>query len=64
MDDSKVIDELGGTKKVAVLFKISMAAVSQWRKEGIPDSRLMYLRLARPEIFAPPKRVRKAPQPQ
>lgn len=28
-----------------------MAAVSQWRRDGIPNARLMFLRLARPDIF-------------
>lgn len=64
MDHSKVIDELGGTAKVAALCEVSMAAVSQWREVGIPKSRLMYLRLARPDVFTQPKRAKPAPQPQ
>lgn len=56
MDPSKIIDELGGTAKVAALCEVSMAAVSQWRDDGIPKSRLMFLRLARPEVFKEPKR--------
>jgi len=31
---------------------VSMAAVSQWRDSGIPKARLMYLRLALPDVFA------------
>lgn len=57
MDDpSKIIDELGGTAKVADLCEVSMAAVSQWRMDGIPKPRLMFLRLARPDVFGTPKR--------
>lgn len=56
MDPSKIIDELGGTAKVADLCEVSMAAVSQWRVDGIPKPRLMYLRLARPDVFGPPNR--------
>lgn len=59
MDHSKIIDDLGGTAKVAALCEVSMAAVSQWRDSGIPKPRLMFLRLARPDVFGPvetPKR--------
>ena len=51
MNASQIIDALGGTAKVATLCEVSMAAVSQWREDGIPKPRLMFLRLARPEIF-------------
>lgn len=37
--DSGVIDALGGNKDVAALFGIEPAAVSQWRKGGIPGNR-------------------------
>jgi len=50
-DSKKIIDELGGNTAVSKLFCISSQAVSKWRREGIPSSRLMYLKLARPEIF-------------
>lgn len=51
---TRVIDALGGTADVARIFGISLAAISQWRENGIPDARLMYLRLAYPAIFANP----------
>jgi len=51
MSPSELIDRIGGTAKVATLCEVSMAAVSQWRDQGIPKSRLMFLRLARPDIF-------------
>lgn len=52
MEPSKLIDALGGTKKVAALCRTTPAAVSQWRKNGIPEARMMFLRLARPKVFA------------
>lgn len=51
MSDSEIIDALGGTSKVAALCKVSLAAVSQWREDGIPQARRMFLELARPEVF-------------
>ena len=55
MDHSKIIDDLGGTAEVAVLCRVSMAAVSQWRKSGIPPAREMYLRVVRPDVFGEPQ---------
>lgn len=52
MDANKIIDMLGGTGEVARLCEVFPGAVSQWRKDGIPRARLMFLRLARPEVFA------------
>ena len=64
MDDSKIIDDLGGTTKVAALCEISTAAISQWRTKGIPKGRLKYLKLARPDVFKPePKRRAKVTPP-
>ena len=48
---SRIIDALGGTGEVARMCEVSDAAVSQWRKDGIPRARLQYLRLARPDVF-------------
>lgn len=50
----KVIDGLGGPTAVARLFEppISHAAVSQWRRSGIPAARLQLLRLMHPDVFA------------
>lgn len=47
----RVIDALGGTAEVARLCKINMAAVSQWKENGIPSYRDDFLRLARPDVF-------------
>jgi len=51
-DPNKIIDEIGGTQVVADLCEVTKGAVSQWRKKYIPQARLMFLRLARPEVFA------------
>ncbi len=52
MDSSQFIDRLGGTKSVAVLCKVKEPSVSYWRRAGIPDYRVDFLQLARPEAFA------------
>ena len=52
MNPNTIIDALGGTYKTAKLCEVAPGAVSQWRKHGIPKSRLMFLRLARPDVFA------------
>lgn len=51
MDSTKIIDLLGGTNSVAELCNVTKGAVSQWRKDGIPDARMMYLKLLRPDVF-------------
>ena len=57
--DSKWVDEIGGTKRVAELCGVTQGYVSQWREEGIPNSYRRFLQLARPEAFrddpAPPE---------
>jgi hypothetical protein len=50
MNDSDLIDVLGGTSKVAILCDTTPQAVSQWRKEGIPDARRLILSLSHPDI--------------
>lgn len=52
MDSSQIIDALGGTAEVAKLCNVKPPSVSQWRESGIPQARLMFLRLARPDVFA------------
>lgn len=51
IDPNIIIDGLGGTSKTAEMFEIAPASVSDWRKNGIPKPRLMYLKLARPDLF-------------
>lgn len=59
MTPTEIIDALGGTTHVAKLCEVTEGAVSQWRRNGIPNARLMYLRLARPDVFRPSKIARK-----
>lgn len=51
MNDSDVIDNLGGTGEVARICDVTPQAVSQWREDGIPPARRMYLKLLRPDVF-------------
>ncbi|MFD3300273.1 helix-turn-helix domain-containing protein [Aquipseudomonas alcaligenes] len=51
MNPSEIIDALGGTFRVAELCEVQPPSVSDWRKNGIPRARMMFLRLARPEVF-------------
>ncbi len=51
METKKLINLLGGTAKTAELCQVTQGAVSQWIHHGIPDARLMFLKLARPDIF-------------
>lgn len=56
MDATQIIDALGGTFKVAKLCQVKPPSVSEWRKEGIPPARLMYLKVIRPDIFEEEKK--------
>lgn len=47
---SILIDALGGTTQVAEICRVSSQAVSKWRRDGIPQSRLMYLQVIRPDV--------------
>ena len=49
---SEVIDALGGTGKVAVLFELSPTAISLWRKRGIPKSHMRWIMLKRKKLMA------------
>jgi len=43
MENNEIIDILGGTSQVSRLCGVSPAAVCQWRKNGIPEDRLVLL---------------------
>ena len=43
MKHSEIIDILGGTTKVAKICGISPAGVAQWRTNGVPQDKLMFL---------------------
>jgi hypothetical protein len=49
----EIIDALGGTSETARLCEVEPPSVSEWRRTGIPKPRLMFLKLARPEVFVP-----------
>ncbi len=51
--DSDIIDALGGTAAVARLCEVKQPSVSDWRKDGIPRARRMYLKAIRPDVFHP-----------
>ncbi|NWC26904.1 hypothetical protein HYE76_10545 [Pseudomonas tolaasii] len=51
MNPNEIIDALGGTFRVAELCEVRPPSVSDWRKYGIPRARMMFLRIARPEVF-------------
>lgn len=59
---NRLIDALGGTNKAATLCETSESAVSQWRTNGIPAPRLMFIKAVRPELFGAPAK-RKPRQP-
>ena len=60
MDANQIIDALGGTNAVAQLCRVTHQAVSQWRDDGIPPARLMYLEVVRPDLFVEPAAERAA----
>jgi len=51
MDSNEIIDRLGGTNSVAEMCNVTKGAVSQWRNDGIPEARMMYLQLLHPEVW-------------
>jgi hypothetical protein len=55
---NRIIDDIGGTSAVADLCDVTTGAVSQWRENGIPKARLMFIRLARPDVFVVDQTVR------
>jgi hypothetical protein len=61
MNAETIIERLGGVGAVAKMCRITSAAVSQWKRDGIPPARRQYLELARPDAFAPQPNDRSAP---
>jgi hypothetical protein len=60
-DANKIIDRLGGTNATARMCEIAPASVSEWRaKNAIPKARLMYIKLARPDVFEQQSRRKKS----
>ena len=55
-----IVNLLGGTQQTADMCHITQSAVSQWvSKDLIPPARMMYLKLARPDVFRKFKRIMK-----
>lgn len=50
MNADLAIDQLGGTDAVALLCQVTPAAVSQWRRNGLPKSRVMFLKALHPTL--------------
>ncbi|MEO8391194.1 hypothetical protein [Polaromonas sp.] len=71
IDDEQIINDLGGPSEVARLCETSPQAVSQWyglhpktkEPRHIPNSRLMFLKLVRPNVFAGYEQATPAEQP-
>lgn len=49
---TQVVEALGGTAVVARLFGVAMPSVSDWKKDGIPPARMMYLQATRKKKLA------------
>ena len=64
MDAKEIIRLIGGTAKTAELCNVTQGAVSQWIKNGIPESRLMFLKLARPDVFGNDRRGKRRRPPK
>lgn len=54
MNDSEIIDALGGTAEVARICNVRPPSVSEWRVKGIPEARRMFLEVLRPDLFGEP----------
>lgn len=60
MNANEIIDALGGTAEVARLCGVKPPSVTQWRTNGIPQARLMYLKLKFPAAFRAQLKQKKA----
>jgi hypothetical protein len=48
-DANYIIDKLGSNNKIAAKIGVSAAAISYWRENGIPELRLIQLKVLFPE---------------
>jgi hypothetical protein len=46
-----IIEALGGTSATAIFCEVKPPSVTEWKTTGIPKARLMFLKLARPDLF-------------
>jgi hypothetical protein len=51
IEAQRIIDAMGGPSAVARIFSITPGAVTQWRVDGVPDSRMFSIKLLRPDLF-------------
>ena len=58
MTSAEIIDRLGGTVAVARLCECKPQAVSQWKRDGFPKARELYLRAIRPDAFEERRKAR------
>ena len=49
---TQAIKAIGGTAVVARLCQVTMPSVSDWKKEGIPRARMLFLRAVRSKELA------------
>lgn len=49
---TEIIERLGGTAKVSRLFGLAMPSVSDWKRDGIPKARVMFLKVAKKKELA------------
>lgn len=49
---AQVIEALGGTFAVARIFNVKPPSVSDWKKDGIPAARVMFLKVAHRKALA------------
>lgn len=49
---TEIIERLGGTAKVSRLFGLAMPSVSDWKRDGIPQARVMFLKVAKKKELA------------
>lgn len=60
----RALIEQMGTVPLMAMFDISKGAISQWRSNGIPKARLMYLELSHPELFSDSPKSKSLKQPR
>jgi hypothetical protein len=48
---NKIIDAIGGTNATAKMMHKSAAAISQWRRNSIPDDCLELIRYRKPKLY-------------
>lgn len=46
-----IIEKLGGTQEVSRICNVKPSSVSGWKYDGVPDARLMYLKVVFPKVF-------------